>query len=56
VLVHFAHERPDLGPGELADALLQELFVFGQLGQGECRIGNRGRHAADVIIGVIAIW
>ena len=38
VLVHFPHERPDLGLGELADAVAENDFVFrGQ--QGQRRLG-----------------
>src|SRR5947208_8420089 len=34
MLVHLAHERPDLPVGKLIDAVAEEHLVFGQGGQG----------------------
>ena len=39
LLIHFADERPDLRGGELADAVAEDPFVFGEHGQG---LGNGG--------------
>ena len=44
VFVHLAHERPHLAVGELVDAVGEEAFVVGQLGQGERRGGGRVGH------------
>jgi hypothetical protein len=38
VLVHLTDERTDLGLGELANAVAEDLLVFGECGEGwdEC--------------------
>ena len=47
VLVHVAHQRPDLRVGELAHAVAKEGFVFGKHGEGGHGDGSLLRHRTN---------
>jgi hypothetical protein len=48
VLVHLAHQRPNLTIGECEHAVLEQPFVLGERGQGQARVVGDRAHGRDV--------